>query len=114
MLKISVYLLELNTEVFISEILYLGFSSKFINQSQPRWPSGYSSVCSASVAQDCFPDVEPQPSSVSSRAVAAAHVEEPEGLRTKNDTAVHWGFGEEKRERLAADVSSEQIFPSKK
>ena len=57
---------------------------------------------SASVARVQFPGEEPHYSSVSSRAVAAAHVEEPELTTTHNYVL---SFEGEKGRRLAADVS---------
>ena len=54
----------------------------------------------------------------SSRAVAAAHTEELEGL-IMGCTTMYWGFGEEKKKEggrlaLATDVSSGLISPHQK
>ena len=61
-----------------------------------------------SVAQVHFLVVEPHHPSVSCQAVAAAHIEELEGLTTMicNYVLGLWGQ-EKKRGRLATDVSSE-------
>ena len=67
------------------------------------------------VAQVRVPGAEPHHLSVSSHAVAVAHVEELEGLiaRLYNYVLGLWG-GKKSTGRLATDVSSGQIFPIKK
>ena len=68
-------------------------------------------MCSVLVAKVQFPGVEPHHLSVSSHAVAAAHIEELERLTSRiyNYVLGLWGgkkHNKQKRGRLAKDVSS--------
>ena len=68
------------------------------NESQPWWPSGWSSVVTTMAAQGRFPVAEPHQPSVSSHAVVVAHVEELEGPTTRIYNHA-LGLGEEKQKR---------------
>ena len=81
-------------------------------KGQRWWPSGWSSVHSASAAQF---GSEPHDSSVSSHAVVVAHVEELERPTTRIYQLRAGALGrEKKRGRLVTDVSSGKIFPREK
>ena len=60
-----------------------------------------------------LPVTEPHHLSVGSHAVVVAHIEELEGLTTRIYYYVLGFWRGKQKGRLAADVSSGQIFPSK-
>ena len=68
------------------------------------------------MAQFGFPGAEPHHLSVSSHAVTATHIEEPEEFTTihKYVLGLWRGEKEEKGGRLATDISLGRIFPYKK
>ena len=71
------------------------------------------------MAQVQFPVLEPHHLSVSSHAVVAAHIEEPEGLTTRIYTAMYWGYEERKKEREREEDQQQMLaqgktFPEKK
>ena len=111
--SISRYFILLIAFSYLAHIFH--FKSKDFVGASPDglavkvWP------LSTLAAQVWFPSAEPHCWSISSHAVAVAHVEELEGLTIRVYTYVlDFGERERKRGRLATNVSLGPIFPSER